>query len=203
MQFLLDNVVAMIVGGVILLILAMMTLRKNDAAVASHSMEALREQQLTFIETLRRDLQNVYDVGATHDVAGAGTAFTFHARIVDEADNVLDRRITYVNEVVGTRGGATLYRVQRWEGAPAVGTVGVQAGDVAAGASMPTLTAWTIRARNEEGQNVADPANTKQIYVRFEALPPLDDDAVVIDRTRFETTFRPVLLQTDDARPVL
>lgn len=203
MQFLLDNAVAMIVGGTIVAILAGITLRNNDAVIAAHNMEAMREQQLSFLETLRRDLQNAYDVGSTYDGAGSGTGFTFHARIVDEQDNVLDRRITYVNQLVGSRDGVPLYRVQRWEGSPSPGTTGVQAGDVAAGRSMPTLTAWTIRARNEEGQNVADPANTKQIYVFFESLPPVTHGETAVDRTQFETTFRPVLLQTDEAAPVL
>lgn len=203
MQLILDNLTAMIVAGTILVLLAMITLRNGDTAIQAHNMESLRDQQIAFIETLQRDLQNVYAVNSTHDSTGVSGAFSFHARVVDEDDNVLDRRITYQNTFVGTRAGQSLYRVMRWEGAPAAGTAGVQPGDVQAGSSMATLTTWVIRARNEEGENVANPANTRQIYLRFESLPPFEHGDAALDKARFETTFRPPLLQSDDVQPVL
>lgn len=181
MQFVLDNLLASMIAGMVFLILASATLQNQLASVETSNLYTLKTQELGFIEVLKRDLHGVSKVSNVAENP-ADSSFTFYAQL-DNADTT-KVPVTYKRTKVGMRGNVPLYQIKRFEsGLPA-------------GASMVTMTSWKIEARNVEGGSIADPADAGQIYVRFEAAAPWKDDDA-IRRTRWEATFRPPLLRNN------
>lgn len=179
MQLIFDNIVAIMIGGVLFLILVGVNQRSRVAAVESSAYYALKQQELNFIETLKRDMQNVTNLQSVEEDPGT-LEFQFQAR-TDPSDTTR-RTIVYRRVFQEERGGHDLYQVQRRvDGSPE-------------GGSMATIVTWDIVAQNEEGVEVADVANARQVFVRFEAVNPFQESDT-IDRSRWEATFRPPLLQ--------
>lgn len=181
MQFILDNLLATVIAGMVFLILASATLQNQLTSVETGNLYTLKTQELGFIEVLKRDL---HGVARLDDVVEnpLDSSFTFYAQL-DNADTT-KIPVTYRRTQVGIRNGYPLYQIKRYEnGQPA-------------GASLVTMTSWLIEARNDEGSAIADPADAGQIYVRFEAAAPWKDDDA-IRRTRWEATFRPPLLRDE------
>ena len=179
MQLIFDNLVAVMIAGVLFLILVAVNHRSQMAAVETSNYYAMKQQELTFVETLKRDMQNVTDLETiTEDIMML--EFRFKAR-TDPADTTR-RSVIYRRIYQGERKGESLYQVKRIvEG-------------TSDGGSMATIVDWEIVAQNEEGVQVSDVANARQIYVRFEALNPFQEGETV-DKSRWEATFRPPLLQ--------
>ena len=179
MQLIFDNLVAVMIAGVLFLMLVAVNHRSQMAAVESSNYYALKQQELTFVETLKRDMQNVTNLQSiTEDPMML--EFRFQAR-TDPADTTR-RSVIYRRVYKGVQEGHNLYQVNRIvEG-------------TSDGGSMSTIVDWKIIAQNEEGVQVSDVANARQIYVRFEALNPFKEGETV-DRSRWEATFRPPLLQ--------
>lgn len=179
MQLIFDNLVAIMIAGVLFLILVAVNHRSKMAAVESSNYYALKQQELTFVETLKRDMQNVTNLQSiTEDPMML--EFRFQAR-TDPSDTTR-RNVIYRREYKGEKDGQSLYQVKR-----------IVAGG-SDGGSMSTIVDWEIVAQNEEGVQVSDVANARQVYVRFEALNPFQEGETV-DKSRWEATFRPPLLQ--------
>lgn len=179
MQLIFDNLVAIMIAGVLFLILVAVNQRGRTAAIESSNYYALKKQELNFVETLKRDLQNVTNLLSTSEDS-LTLEFRFKAR-TDPADTsrhtVVYRRV-YQTE----QDDESLYQVQRIvEG-------------VSDGGSMSTIVAWSIVAQNSDGVAVGDVANARQIFVHFEAINPFEKGETV-DKSRWEATFRPPLLQ--------
>ena len=59
MHFLLDNLIATLVAGSVFLILIGINHRNQQAAFEAVNFYAMRQQQIAFIDMLKRDMQNV------------------------------------------------------------------------------------------------------------------------------------------------
>lgn len=181
MQFILDNLLASIVAGMVFLILAGVSVRSQLATVETVNHYGLKNQELNFIEMLKLDLHGVSAALSVNENP-VDSSFKFMAFM--SPTSTTETEITYQRTKVGDRDGVPLYQIKRMEdGYPA-------------GRSMVTVTEWVIEARNHEGGSITDPENTGQIYVRFEAAAPWQEDET-IKRTRWESTFRPPLLRTN------
>lgn len=179
MQLIFDNIVAVMIAGVLFLILVAVNHRSQMAAVETSNYYALKQQELSFVEMLKRDMQNVTDLQSiTEDPMTLD--FSFKAR-TDPADTTR-KQVVYRRVVKGLHDGTQLYQVQRFvEGMPD-------------GGSMSTISKWTMVAQNEQGGQVSDIANARQIFIQFEAMNPFQEGETV-DKSRWEATFRPPLLQ--------
>lgn len=182
MHILLDNLSAQIITGGLLLMLITVQARGQRTLHEVMGFYALRKQQVSFIDFLKRDLQNVTDASSL-DEDPTTLTFTFYGQ-TDPADTTA-HQVAYKRRLLGTQDGVEVYDVQRF------------VDGVYAGGSMPTITDWQISARNAEGGAVAAPADARQIYVRFEVLNPFGSH-VGMGRTRWEATFRPPGLHPDD-----
>ena len=181
MQFILDNLLATVIAGMVFLILVSATLQNQLLAVEVQNSYSLKKQEMNFVEVLKRDMQGISKVTSVTE-STIDSSFTFYAQL----DNIDTTKVAvkYQRTKVGERNGAPLYQVRRYEDG------------ISAGASMPTITSWTILARNTEGGAITDPANAGQVYVRFEAAAPWREDET-IRRSRWEATFHPPLLRND------
>lgn len=182
MQLIFDHLTATLVAGVLLLMLVGVNMRTRVAAFEVQSFYMLRQQQLNFIDVLEHDLQNIAEVVSVEEDPSLFT-FTFRGR-TDPADPAV-YDIVYRRTWVETRNGVNFYRIERL------------VDGVAAGGSMSTITAWQIEARNEEGETVADAANARQVYIRFEAALPFREGDTV-ERVRWESTYRPPMIQNKE-----
>lgn len=179
MQFIFDNLAATLIAGVLFLILVAVNHRSRMSALESSSYYALKQQELSFVEMVKRDMQNVTVLYSIVEDPST-MEFRFDAR-TDPTDtashSVVYRRVFYkYNE------GQNLYRIERL------------VDGVSSGGSTSTLIAWAVVAQNEEGVKVSDVADARQIFVSFEALSPYQKGET-IDKSRWEATFRPPLLQ--------
>lgn len=179
MQFIFDNLAATLIAGVLFLMLVAVNHRSRMSAVESSNYYALKQQELSFVEILKRDLQNVT---ALHDITEDPVSMEFHFEARTDPSSTTTHDVIYRRVGQGSQDGQELYQVQRL------------VDGVAAGGSMSTIVTWELVAQNEEGVQVADVANARQVYVRFEALSPYQQSET-IDKSRWEATFRPPLLQ--------
>ncbi len=178
MQLILDNIVATMIAGVLFLVLVAVNQRSRMAAVETSNYYALKQQELTFVETLKRDMQNVTDLQSVKEDPMT-LEFRFKAR-TDPADTTR-QDVAYRRVYKGVRDGLPLYQVQR-----------IVAGQPDGG-SMSTIVKWEIVGQSEDGGSCVA-ASCRQIYVRFEAINPFQQGETV-DRSRWEATFRPTQLQ--------
>lgn len=179
MQFIFDNLSAILIAGVLFLVLVAVNHRSRVAAVETSNYYSLKQQQLSFVETLKRDMQNVTALETVAEEP-ATLEFRFSAR-TNPAD-ASDHDVTYRRQSAGMKEGKNVYVVKRY------------VDGVADGGSMSTILTWQIVAQNEEGVAVLDVANARQIYIYFETLNPFSKSETV-ESSRWEATFRPPLLQ--------
>lgn len=189
MHLIFDNLVAIMVAGMLFLMLVGVNQRSRLSAVESSSYYAMKQQELNFVETLKRDMQNITALQTTKEDP---TTLTFSFKARTDPSDTTSKTILYDRVYMGQQADDSLYQVRRYVNG---------AGD---GGSMSTLVAWKIVAQNEEGVAVSDVANARQIFVRFEAISPFqaNDDVDgsfktgrTFDKSRWEATFRPPLIQ--------
>ncbi len=179
MQFIFDNLSAILIAGVLFLILVAVNHRTRISAVEASSYYSMKQQQLSFVEILKRDMQNVSEIEtATEDPLSL--EFRFRAR-TDPSDPTI-RTVIYRRAMMGEYDGVSLYQIRRFVD----GTMD--------GGSPSTILSWEIVAQNEEGVTVNDVANARQVFIRFEATAPVSDGQT-ISRSKWEASFRPPLLQ--------
>lgn len=179
MQLILDNLLAIIVTAGIMLVLVAVNHRTKMAAAEVSSFYSLREQQLNFVDVMKRDMQNMTELKSLKEDATT-KQFRFMART--EPGDPTIREVFYKRAQTGNINGVATYQIER-----------IVAGQPAGG-SAATITAWKIEARNAEGMQVAAFADARQIFVQFEAINPFSQGNTV-DRARWEATFRPPLIQ--------
>lgn len=178
MHFLIDNLIAMIIAGSIFLILMNVNHRNQEAAFESVNFYAMRQQQISFVDLLKRDMQNVTRLESTSEQNGDFAMFVTEPNTSDEY------RVVYRREPVA---GSDFVRIQRYvEWTP--GSLS------AAGRSPETVYVWNIVARNPSNQAVSDPTAATQVYVRFEMGAPFREGRTV-KRARWDAAFRPPMLQ--------
>ena len=185
MQLLLDNLAATVLSATILLMLFGVTFRSQQAGVEAYTFEALRKQQVNFVETLRRDMLSLTWLEDVEEDP-ANQMFTFYIR--HPAQGVGDStKVVYARQKVEERDGTDLYQIVRKTGPPG-GTL------AQSGGSMPTLTAWSIRARNQQGGAIASASEAEQVQVQFEIIP-FHEKKKPFDRRRWGATYRPKMLR--------
>ncbi len=179
MQLIFDNLVAIMIAGVLFMILVAVNQRSRTAAIESSNYYALKQQELNFVETLKRDLQNVTDLQSTSEDPST-LEFRFKART--NPSDTSRHAIVYRRVYQGEQDDESLYQVERI------------VDGVSDGGSMSTIVTWNIVAQNGDGVAVSDIANARQDFVQFEAINPFERGDTV-DKSRWEATFRPPLLQ--------
>jgi len=177
MHFLLDNLIATLVAGSVFLILIGINHRNQQAAFEAVNFYAMRQQQIAFIDMLKRDMQNVTRLETATEQGNEFILF------VTEPSTSNEIRVIYRREpVIGT----DYVRIQRYE---------IQgSSQVAAGRSADTISHWQIVARNAASQPVVDPTAATQVYINFEMGAPFREGRIV-KRARWDAAFRPPMLQ--------
>lgn len=182
MQLILDNMLASMVGGMVLLLAVAVGYRDMLTTVDATNSYALKQQELTFIKVLQQDLHAAKRVETPEeDPLTKEFRFVRSKSLTDPTEIT----VTYRREFVEMRDSVALYRIQR-----------IENGNVYDGSSMLTVTDWQIAAWNEDRQpiNSTNLSEAAQIYVRFEAAAPFKEDKNVV-RSRWEATFHPPLLR--------
>lgn len=177
MHFLLDNLIATIVAASIFLILVGINHRNQQAAFESVNFYAMRQQQIAFVDLLKRDMQNVTRLETATEQGNEFILF------VTEPSTSNEVRVIYRREPVA---GSEYVRIQRYE---------MQGGSlVTSGRSSDTVSQWQIIGRNAANQPVVDPTAATQVYVNFEMGAPFREGRTV-KRARWDAAFRPPMLQ--------
>lgn len=179
MQFIFDNLSAILIAGVLFLILVAVNHRTRVATVESSNYYALKQQQLSFVEVIKRDMQNITEL---QTITEDPMTLEFRFRARTDPSDMNDHAIVYRREAAEVKEGQTLYQIRRI------------VDGMSDGGSMSTIIVWHIVAQNEEGVQVTNVNNARQIYLRFEALNPFEKGETV-GKSQWETTFRPPLLQ--------
>ena len=181
-----DNLAATLIAGTILIMLVAVNHRTQQAQIESTIFYTTRNMQVNFIETLRRDIVGATRVKNVEEVeSSSDTTFTFFSRVGADTTEI---EITYKRTKAASRGDVDLYRIERYEQRPG------QSSELS-GASMSTLTGWRVVGQNEQGNKPDSPEDVHQLYIWFEATPPLGDD--LTERRHWEATFRPHHLNSD------
>lgn len=178
MQFILDNLAALLIGLGIMLSLAAISQDRQVATVESGLYYALKQQQLSFIEIVQHDINAATSVTST-SVDPATGAFQFSTRPDPSSDVV--RTVAYVRVPVDGSGTA-YYRVVRYVDGKE------------SGASAPIVTSWRMELRNGEGEPVASAADGREIAVHLEVAHPTAVAAQALQKSKWEMTFHPPLL---------
>lgn len=195
MQLIFDNLAATIITMTIFLMLVTVHHRNQQAQVRASGSYMLRKQQVDFVETLRRDMAGMIcdedNPGSTcPDLEEDPTdrTFTFYSRLGSDEDV---HKMIYKRRKVGERDGTDLYQIQRY-----VDRSVSSDPDDYDGGSMPTITSWSIQARGPEAEEIEKRAEARQIHIRFETAPPIDDGED-LEPHPWEATYRPLYLRKD------
>jgi hypothetical protein len=197
MQFLHDNIIASIIAGGILLTLALLQIRGQQANVQAGQFYVNRVQSLGFLEVLQRDFANIgagvqgtgQSMIVEHAWSGTTKRFEFRA-VVDTTAGAPVQQVRYElttsTDPVCTSQGVTCYQVRRLI---RQGTTYVETGR-----SHSTLTEFDVQLFPAG----ATLANVREVGVRMSAMSPMGEDKIV-RRSTFETRFRPLNLAFQDA----
>lgn len=183
MQVILDNLTAILVSSILLVILLVVYQRSQSVQVQETNYSTLRKHQVNFIQTLQRDIAGIYRLENTTEQPDS--TFAFWTRLADSMDTV---RVVYQRRKVGTRAGLDLYQVLRYESPTSSLTTANHNGG-----SIPALTDWAIVALNRDGNPPDGAEDARQVRIRFETLLPFDDGGELV-RHPWESTFYPVML---------
>ncbi len=185
MQLIFDNIIASMVGGTVIMMMMFVNHQSQMAATEAAGFYIMQQQVMSFTSTVQRDMQNLSSVT---NVTEVDSVFTFFAQV--SPTDTTKQQVQYRRKQAGTRyiAGTAIpvYQIERWvAGAPA-------------GGSVATITDWNIEALNDEGNSIADPADTRQLSVGFRVIPPIDVQAIegiTIGDTRWQSLYRPRMLR--------
>lgn len=181
MQFILDNLSAILIASAIFLTLAGVNLRTQMAAVDSGAFYALKQQQLSFIEVVQHDLNAAVSFSSISVDPGSGT-FRFHTR-PDPASTAIGE-VTYTQIPAKEVDGVAYVRIARY------------VDGVESGSSAPFVTRWNMQLLNGEGNPVSSAANGREVAVSIELTYPAPAEVrQTMRQATWETTFHPPLLQ--------
>lgn len=172
MQLLTDNLLAAVLAGGLLLMLATITLRQQEEAGAITSGRSVSGKTASLAAGVRADFENVAAFQARTD-----STITF--TVTDDPATMAQSSVTY-RRSMRVVDGDTLYDVQR------VGTGG-------ATVVGPGLAGWSVELRDSSGTATTVLADAARATVRFVQPPAFsvsDDTLGVV----WEQTFSPPLL---------
>ncbi|MCH8962234.1 MAG: hypothetical protein IH820_13180 [Bacteroidetes bacterium] len=188
MPFTLDNLAAVLISGVLVLILVTMQFRAQQANQDRLVLYTAKKQTLSFADVLVRDLSNLgvemprdQRIGR-HSVNGDGLTDTLRFSRVDTAGDTLniEYRLVVADSIVH-EDTTVLYQIERYENG------------VFTGGSTPTMRSFTIELLDEGGATIAvDLRETRQVRIGFVNVMPFGDpDDHYIPSTYWGTTLRP------------
>lgn len=202
MQLIWDNLVAIIVGGAVLLMMATMTLRNVEPKAESFHYYDMRVHMNTLTETIRQDFVNIgagTDSGEQMLFAPVAisdsitSSFRFRATLGLDESAVPENLKYELTEVAGgcaMADGATVscYRLARFLCDAGYGSC------EASGTSTPSITMFAVKLLDDQGNPTIDPTEARGVRVRLAAVPP-DGRSAVVPQVRWESSFRPVNLE--------
>lgn len=185
MAFLLDNLVATVVVGVVALALVGLTLRRGDESRDETRFYVHQKTQAAFTTQIETDLT---DAGLfTPDDeevirAATPTRLAFYGRIDRDGNGGV---IEYRRESAGVMDGVPVYRIERWvDGA-------------LTGASGSTVSRFEVSLLDETGGAAGSPGDARAVSVEVEWVLPFEeaDGAAArqaMRRSAWSTYIRPV-----------
>ena len=204
-----DNLCALLITGIVVLIAAFVLQRGTQASVEAHGYYDLRKRTDLLVATVRGDLANVgADVDADAVWAptphpDAGPALTQEFRFAGnvEGDGAVEHVKYRLDEVPGgcevydpataSASQVPCYRLVRE-------LCDLQAGQFVAcamaGQGSVPLTEFRVVLLDDAGSPALGPGEARQIGVHFAAVPS-DGPNRVVPHTRWSSQFRPVNLQ--------
>ncbi len=190
MQLIFDNLVALLVGTVVIVILLGLTTNWSTESRDRTRQHMTREMQRNLAEMFERDVLNVganVPVGEPIIVENSPTRFAFNGAVNGSgAAQLIEYRLMEEPQA----NGSSLYRVERWvEGAYTGGS--------------PGLMRWfevKLLKTDAAGQDV--PATTyaeaRKIMIRFQAVLPyaseVGSDQASLRQMNWESVYQPSLL---------
>lgn len=206
MQLLYDNLVALIIGGVIMVLMATMALRNVEPKAESYRYYNTRVQMNTLTETIRKDMTNLGAGTAPGEPmlfapqstpGGITTEFRFRTGVGDELGAAPINVAYELAEVAGgCRSGegavVACYRFRRALCDDAYTTCD------AGGEGPSSVTMFAVDLLNAEGVPTNDPDAARGVRVRLAAVSP-DGGAALVPQVRWESSFRPLNLERQAA----
>ena len=188
MPFTLDNLAAVLISGVLVLILVTMQFRAQQANQDRAVLYSAKKQTLSFADVLVRDLSNLgVEMPrnrriSRHSVNGDGLTDTLRFSRVNTAGDTLniEYRLVVADTIVH-QDTTVLYQVERYENG------------VFSGGSTPTMRSFTIELLDEGGAAVTvDLRQTRQVRIGFVNVMPFGNpDDHYLPSTYWGTTLRP------------
>ncbi len=187
MQVLLDHITATMIGGTVLLILAVSQFRTSEAVVDQTSYYASKRQVLEMTEMIEFDFKNIglgVPMGSSvfNEVSQDAIEFMM---LLDPDDTALSvvryqKVPTDTLEIDGEE--VPVFEVQRIVN----GTV--------SGRTPGRMSEFVTELRNIEGDPVSSPEDAKTIHVRFSLIPPFNADKGFLKSSNWTRTFTPANL---------
>jgi len=188
MYFVLDNLLATLIGGTVIFIILAMQTQMQEAAVDQIGMHMAKNQTLAFAEWIQEDFGNIGagmpgDASILEVSAHSGDADqtgTFRFQRHTSSSNTTVVQVAYTLSAVDslTIDGqkVPLYQVQR------------TFNGTAAGSSTPSLTDFSITMLDEGGQVTALTAQARQLQVRLSVAFPFSSADAYLRQTYWHTT---------------
>lgn len=182
MQFILDNLAALLIASGILLSLAAVNHRSQLATIETSTYHSLKQQQLAFIELLQHDLNAVVSVGSTSVDPSTGA---FQMTTQPDPGSAAVRQVAYTRTSVEHANGRTYERIVR------------HVDGVESGSSPSFVTGWSIQLLNGEGRPVGSAPDGRQIAVFLDLTYPAPVEGQTVRGSKWQMTFYPPLLQQE------
>ncbi len=184
MQFLLDNIAATMLGGTVLMILAVSQFSANDAVIDQTSYYATRSQIINMTEMIEADFKNI-GLGVTpgtpifNEVSGDAIEFLRLLNNTDPVPSVIryQKVPTDTLELDGEQ--VPVFRVERL------------VNGVMVGHTPDRMREWVVELRNVEGDPVVNVEDAETVHVRFLLVPPFNEDKGYIRQAHWTRTYAP------------
>ena len=187
MQFIFDNLVAMLVGLVVILILLGLTTDWSTESIDRTRQHMSRESQRALAEMFERDILNVganVPVGSPMIVENSATNFAFYSAINGSG---VAKLIEYKLVPVVQPDGSTLYKIERWVD-----------GSYSGGSSV--YFRW-FEVKLLQANNLVAPApytDARKVVIRFQSVLPytaeIEKETAALQHMNWESTYQPTLL---------
>lgn len=188
MYFVLDNLLASLIGGTVIFVILAMQTQMQEAAVDQVGMHMAKNQTLAFAEWIQEDFANIgagmpgdasiLEVSAHSGDADQTGTFRFqrHTSSVNTTVIEVGYTLSVVDSLTVDGQKVPLYQVQRtFDG-------------TAAGSSAPSLTEFSITMLDESGQATALTAQARQLQIRFSVAFPFASADAYLRETYWHTT---------------
>ena len=181
MQFILDNIVAVFVGSVVLLMIAVNLLAGQKESIDATAFYSLNRHVASFNEVVLNDARSLSRAVSVQEV---DRSFQFYARVSpgSSAEQLVEYRRT-LGEVYD---GVQTYRIERFvDGQPDGGTAF-------------QLVDWQIEFLDITGMPASGPEDAAGLHVLIDAMTPISRSAASspseFSDSRWETIVRPPIL---------